>query len=129
IACCPHTFAPSPPYHLHSIFLFMTQLPPTSTLFPYTTLFRSIALTEKSNEALDDHAQNFVDVIKGNETKLRCSVEQGAISAVNAHMGNIAFKTGEKIYWDSKTNQFKDNASANELVKAHYHNGWELPKI
>lgn len=86
-------------------------------------------LTEKSNDALNDHAQNFVDVIKGNATELHCSVEQGAISAVNAHMGNIAFKTGEKIYWDSKTNRFKDNTLANDLVKAHYHNGWELPKV
>lgn len=86
-------------------------------------------LTQKSNDALNDHAQNFVDVIKGNATELHCSVEQGAISAVNAHMGNIAFKTGEKIYWDSKTNRFKDNTLANDLVKAHYHNGWELPKV
>src|SRR5690625_6471779 len=29
------------PFHLHNIFFFMIQRPPISTLFPYTTLFRS----------------------------------------------------------------------------------------
>src|SRR5690606_41726109 len=29
------------PYHLSSIFFFFMLLPPRSTLFPYTTLFRS----------------------------------------------------------------------------------------
>lgn len=90
---------------------------------------KKIDFIKKSNEALDDHAQNFVDVIKGNSNKLHCSVEQGSISATNAHMGNIAFKTGEKIYWDHQTQQFKNNEAANELLKANYQNGWELPRI
>lgn len=88
-----------------------------------------IEFKEKSNEALDDHAQNFIDVIKGNSSKLNFSVEQGSISAINAHMGNIAYKTGEKIYWDKDKNQFKNNKQANKLLKANYHNGWELPKV
>src|SRR5699024_5801627 len=41
-----------------------------------------IEFKEKSNEALDDHAQNFIDVIKGNSSKLNCSIEQGSISAI-----------------------------------------------
>jgi hypothetical protein len=44
-------------------------------------------------------------------------------------MGNIAYKTGEKIYWDKDKNQFKNNKQANKLLKANYHNGWELPKV
>src|SRR5690606_41734169 len=88
-----------------------------------------VEFKEKSNEALDDHAQNFIDVIKGNSKELKCSVDQGSVSAINAHMGNIAFKTGEKIYWDKEKNQFKNNDAANQLIKANYHNGWELPKV
>jgi hypothetical protein len=43
-------------------------------------------------------------------------------------MGNIAYKTGEKVYWNAAKNQFTSSA-ANDLMKAHYHNGWELPKV
>jgi hypothetical protein len=42
-------------------------------------------------------------------------------------MGNIAFKTGNRIYWDDNEGRFSDNAS-NALINAHYHNGWELPR-
>ena len=41
---------------------------------------------------------------------------------------NIAFKTGNKIYWDEQSQTF-NNPEADALIRANYHNGWELPKI
>lgn len=77
---------------------------------------------------LADHAKNFVAAMKANDKKLlNCGIETGAIAAINAHMGNVAFKTGRKVYWDAATSTFKNDAEANELIKAHYHNGWKLP--
>lgn len=81
------------------------------------------------NNALEVHAQNFVNAIKGETTNLNCGIETGSIAAINAHMGNIAYKTGEKIYWDATKEQFTNNDKANKLIKANYHNGWELPKV
>jgi hypothetical protein len=43
-------------------------------------------------------------------------------------VGNIAFKTGKKVYWEADKGQFTDS-EANSLMKAHYHNGWQLPKV
>jgi hypothetical protein len=43
-------------------------------------------------------------------------------------MGNIAYKLGEKIYWDAEKDQFT-NGKANKLIKANYNNGWKLPKV
>src|SRR5436305_14542065 len=40
---CPRKAPLALTYHLLSIFLSMIPPPPTSTLFPYTTLFRSLA--------------------------------------------------------------------------------------
>jgi hypothetical protein len=42
-------------------------------------------------------------------------------------MGNIAYKTGEKLYWDAAKGGFRNNKSADKLIKAQYHNGWKLP--
>src|SRR5205807_9319950 len=38
---CTHVFVH---YHLRRLFFLLRRLPPRSTLFPYTTLFRSVAL-------------------------------------------------------------------------------------
>jgi hypothetical protein len=41
-------------------------------------------------------------------------------------MGNIAYRTGDKIFWNDETGAFVDNPAANELARAHYHNGWTI---
>ncbi len=75
-----------------------------------------------------DHAKNFVAAMQANDpTLLNCGIETGAIAAINAHMGNVAFKTGRKVYWDAEKGEFKNDKEANAMIKAHYHNGWKLP--
>ncbi len=77
-----------------------------------------------------DHCQNFVKAMQTNDASiLKCGIETGAIAAINAHMGNIAFKTGRKIYWDADKGEFKNDPGANALIKAHYNNGWKLPMV
>lgn len=77
---------------------------------------------------LAEHHKNFVAAMKANDASmLNCGIETGAIAAINAHMGNVAFKTGRKVYWDAAKGEFKNDAQANELIKAHYQNGWKLP--
>ncbi len=76
------------------------------------------------------HNQNFLDCIRAN-TPERCTttIQSGAIAAVNAQMGNIAFKTGEKLFWegDWRKGGFRQNHKANALLTPTYHNGWKLP--
>lgn len=77
-----------------------------------------------------DHTANFVEAMKKNDASLlKCSIESGAIAAINAHLGNIAFKTGRKVLWDATAGVFKNDQEANELLKARYHNGWKLPAL
>lgn len=79
---------------------------------------------------LDLHTQNFVETIKSNDvSKLHTPIDSGSVAAINAQMGNIAYKTGEKVYWDAAEGNFGENEKANGLINAEYHNGWELPKI
>jgi predicted dehydrogenase len=80
-------------------------------------------------QALDLHTRNFVEAIRKRDTSmLRCGLESGSVAAINAHMGNIAFKVGRKVYWDQAAGSFKGDTEANALLVPRYHNGWTLPK-
>ncbi len=79
---------------------------------------------------LDLHTQNFVDAIeKNDQSALNTPIRSGSIAAINAQMGNIAYKTGTKIFWDEAKQKFIKNKEANKLISAPYHNGWKLPTI
>ncbi|GHA46823.1 dehydrogenase [Salinimicrobium marinum] len=89
-----------------------------------------VELQEGTGNALDKHTRNFINSIKtGDASNLNCGIETGSIAAVNAHMGNIAYKTGTKIYWNEQEKSFIGNDEANQLLKADYRNGWKLPKV
>jgi predicted dehydrogenase len=76
------------------------------------------------------HAKNFVSAIRNNDaSSLNCGIETGSVAAINAQMGNIAYKLGRKVYWDAATGMFKNDQEANQLMKANYHNGWKLPRV
>ncbi len=84
----------------------------------------------RQGDYLDLHTRNFVEAMQKNDAAhLKCSIDSGAIAAINAHMGNIAYKVGRKIYWDEAAGRFKDAPDANELISVDYHNGWKLPKV
>jgi predicted dehydrogenase len=77
---------------------------------------------------LDLHTRNFIDAVKVGDPKLlNTPIESGSLAAINAQMGNIAYRTGDKILWNEETGAFVDNPAANELARAHYHNGWTIP--
>jgi predicted dehydrogenase len=77
---------------------------------------------------LDLHTQNFVEAIRTNNSGiLKTPIVSGSVAAINAHMGNVAFKTGEKIYWDPERSKFTSRA-ASKLIKPQYQNGWTMPK-
>ncbi|WP_461078627.1 Gfo/Idh/MocA family protein [Spirosoma flavus] len=84
----------------------------------------------RNGDYLGEHTKNFVQAIKANDPSiLKCGIETGSIAAINAHMGNIAYKTGRKVYWDATAKGFKNDTQANALIAAHYHNGWKLPVV
>ena len=79
---------------------------------------------------LDLATQNFVEAIKKNDQSvLNTPIKSGSIAAINAQMGNIAFKTGSKLFWNSSSNSFINNPQADKLLTTEYKNGWEFPKL
>jgi predicted dehydrogenase len=90
------------------------------------------AMPFQSNQTnnIDLHTQNFVDAIRKNDASiLRCGIDSGSVAAINASMGNIALKTGRKIYWDSASNSFRNDAEANALTRATYRAAFPMPRV
>jgi len=89
----------------------------------------AVPVIKLSDNGMDLHAQNFIEVLKsGKLDQLACPIQAGAKVAINAHMGNLAYRTGEKIYWDNAKNKFNSD-KANALIKPTYHNGFAFPKV
>ncbi|MHA8049589.1 Gfo/Idh/MocA family protein [Aquirufa sp. ROCK-SH2] len=89
----------------------------------------AVALQPKVDNGLNLHAVNFLDALKANDaSKLNCPIQAGARVAINSHMGNMAYRVGEKIHWDAKLNQF-NSSKANQLIKPTYHNGYQFPRV
>lgn len=88
-----------------------------------------VAFQKASDNGLDLHAQNFIEVVRSRKmTDLNAPVHVGADIAIFSQMGNIAYRTGKKIYWDKEKGKFTDS-EANKLIAKEYHNGYKLPSV
>lgn len=89
----------------------------------------AVPLRSVDASGLDLHTANFMEAVRTRDSgTLNAPIEVGYHAARVSHMGNIAYKTGRKLYWDSGQSAFTD-PEANELMKTGYHNGWELPGV
>ncbi|MES2775875.1 MAG: Gfo/Idh/MocA family oxidoreductase [Bacteroidota bacterium] len=89
----------------------------------------AVAWQPRTDVGLDKHTANFISVVQSRKLEdLNCPIEAGAKVAINAHMGNIAQRTGEKIFWDKEKNKFT-SSKANALLVSPYKNGYKLPKL
>jgi hypothetical protein len=88
-----------------------------------------VPLQQVDANGLDLHTTNFLDAVKSRDkTILNAPIKVGYDAAVVSHMGNIAYKTGERLFWDAYQGQFTNTEANAHLAKA-YHNGWELPQV
>ncbi len=89
----------------------------------------SVSLQKSGDNGLEKHMVNFVDAItQNNPSLLNAPAKVGAHIAILAQLGNIAYRTGQKLYWDKGKRRFK-NRSANKYLAASYHNGYTIPKV
>ena len=87
-------------------------------------------LQKSLDNGLDKHMENFVSVIKSRKmADLHCSIQAGAHVATVAQMGNISFRSGQKLLWDKAKGAFTDDAINKQYLMKEYHNGYSLPKI
>jgi predicted dehydrogenase len=88
----------------------------------------SMPLIKSEGSGLDFHTRNFVDCMKS-RAKPNCDIAIAHNTALNASLGNIAYRTNRKVFWDTAKQEILNDKEAQLLTLANYQNGWALPKI
>jgi len=72
------------------------------------------------------HVRNFLDCCSSRQQPV-LNLEIGHRVSSLAHLGNIAYRTGHKIVWDSVAEKVVDDHAADKLVSVKYRKPWHLP--
>ncbi|MBC8870866.1 MAG: Gfo/Idh/MocA family oxidoreductase [Planctomycetes bacterium] len=72
------------------------------------------------------HYQEWIDACKGGKPAGSNFVDHAGRLAAVILMGNIAIRTGEKLYWDPEKLQFTNSDAANSLMNPTFRQGWSL---
>ena len=98
-------------------------------VIPDEKRMEAVPLQPNKGSGLENHMTNFVEVIKSRDfKKLTCPIQDGAHVAKVCQIGNISYKTGGRVIWDTAKEKFADE-KANAFVNAKYNNGYAVPKI
>ena len=81
---------------------------------------------KSSGDPRPAHVQNFLDCVKSRRQPV-LNLELGHHVSTVAHLGNIAFRTGQKIVWDSEREKIANDSQADKLVGVKYRKPWKLP--
>jgi predicted dehydrogenase len=92
--------------------------------------YASESIAERGTSSLQHapHVRNFLDCIKTRERPAG-DIEIGHYSTATCLIGNIAYRTGQKLRWDRETEQFANSADANRLLTRKYRVPWSLPGL
>ncbi len=79
----------------------------------------------RGEDATQLHVKNFIECVRSRRLP-NADVEIGHRASIVAHLGNIAFRTGRKIRWDSATEQIIGDAEAAQLLARKARAPWDL---
>lgn len=83
---------------------------------------------QSGRDSHEPHMRNFIECVKTRKDPA-CTIENGRLVAVYAHMANIALRTNTRLEWSAATKNFGNNAAANNLITPSYRKPWVLPKV
>ena len=77
-------------------------------------------------ENLDEqHVRNFLDCVKSRQ-RPNADVEEGHLSAVMCHLGNLSTRLGRSLTWDAARERVTNDDEANKLLTKAYRKPWAL---
>lgn len=74
----------------------------------------------------EKHVRNFIDCVKSRQLPA-CDIQYGYNSALVAHMGNIAYRTGDKLEWNVERKRFAKDSWGNAYLRPTYREPWTFP--
>jgi hypothetical protein len=89
----------------------------------------AVPFQPNKGSGLDLHTVNFIQAVKSRDfSKLTCPIQDGAHVATVCQMGNVSYRTGSKVSWDTAKSRFNEE-KANAYLSAKYNNGYKIPKV
>ncbi|MBT3385136.1 MAG: Gfo/Idh/MocA family oxidoreductase [Prolixibacteraceae bacterium] len=88
-----------------------------------------VELQKGDGQGLNNHMKNFIDCIKDPSISPNANIGIAANTARVCHLGNVAFKTGRRLYWDADNSKFIGDEDANQLLTPIYRAPWKLPVV
>jgi hypothetical protein len=81
-----------------------------------------------SKNGLDNHTADFIDCMR-NRGMPRSDIETMHYTTVACHLGNLAYRTGEAIQWDPRTERVTNSRAAMRdlTYRREYRRPWTLP--
>ena len=76
------------------------------------------------------HFANFIGAMRsGSQEDLTCDIEVGHQSSALAHLGNISYRLGRELEFNSDEEQFVDDAEADGMLRDDYREPYVVPKV
>lgn len=85
-------------------------------------------LTSDTSDQLNAHLRNFVNCIRTRQ-RPNADIQIGHISTTLSHLGNIAWKLGREVQFDTASQTFGSDEDANRLLTKTYRDPWQLPEV
>ncbi|HEV2353755.1 MAG TPA: gfo/Idh/MocA family oxidoreductase, partial [Puia sp.] len=83
-----------------------------------------------TDDGVAKHWVNFIDAVRSRKSEaLHCPIDDAAMVATVAQMGNISYRSGERLNWDKAAGKFTDDNINRDYFMKEYHNGYQAPAI
>lgn len=86
----------------------------------------NVAIEKKVQFSDVPHIQNFISTIK-NGGRLNCDIEEGYKSTLLAHLGNLSYRVGRPLKFDSNSHSIVGDQEANGLLKREGRKEFRIP--
>jgi Oxidoreductase family, C-terminal alpha/beta domain len=86
-----------------------------------------VAFEHKVEFTEQPHVENFLAAVQ-KQTPLNCDIEEGYRSTLLAHLGNLSFRVGRPLRFDSATQSLVGDPKANELLKRLGRKEFSIPE-
>lgn len=98
-------------------------------VIPEKGRMEAVAFQPSKDNGLDKHMVNFITAVRNKSSEgLHAPIEAGAHIAIFSQMGNIAYRSKKKLFWDKNKRTFNDRDADRYLAKS-YQNGYSMPKV
>src|SRR5665811_1094798 len=98
----------------------LARSPPLVRRWPY-----SISQVQRCRDLMESSNRESLDSITALQ-RCTCDIEYGHRLTKGGLLANIAYRTGERLYWDDERERFTGHTRANQYVTRRYRKPWKL---